>query len=118
MPHEQERGHAQPVRTNVQRHGRRVADIDLLVSELDLSAAEAMLKCRGWDFSILDPYDERFYREWMHELPPMIHRERHSARAADLSSITWELRLAPLEGILTAAADSARSNPRERSRSG
>ena len=23
-----------------------------------------------------DPYDDAYYRRWMHELPPLIHRER------------------------------------------
>jgi hypothetical protein len=58
--------------------GRQVADIDVLVPEGDLPRAEATLKRHGWDFAKLDPYDERFYREWMHELPPMVHRERGS----------------------------------------
>src|SRR5690606_36716832 len=30
----------------------------------------------GWETGPLDPYDEPYYREWMHELPPMRHRER------------------------------------------
>ena len=57
-------------------HGRRVADLDVLVPERELSRAEAQLRQHGWDFPELDPYDERFYRTWMHELPPLIHRDR------------------------------------------
>ena len=56
--------------------GRRVADIDLLVPRSDLAAVEQLLHEHGWEIPELDPYDERYYREWMHELPPMIHRER------------------------------------------
>lgn len=59
-------------------HGRRIADLDILVAESDLAGAEHLLHERGWDFAKLDPYDERFYREWMHELPPMVHRDRSS----------------------------------------
>jgi len=58
--------------------GRNVADIDLLVSAADLPAAERALTAQGWAFPALDPYDERYYREWMHEVPPMVHRERGS----------------------------------------
>ena len=58
--------------------GRRVADIDLLVPESDLASVEARLRDHGWDIIPLDAYDNRYYREWMHELPPMIHRERKS----------------------------------------
>lgn len=58
--------------------GRRVADIDVLVPRSDLTRVEQLLREHGWDVPDLDPYDERYYREWMHELPPMVHRERHS----------------------------------------
>ena len=58
--------------------GRRVADIDLLVPRADLPGVERVLHESGWEFPDLDPYDERYYREWMHELPPMMHRERKS----------------------------------------
>ncbi len=56
--------------------GRRVADIDLLVPRADLARVEQLLREHGWEFPELDPYDERYYRQWMHELPPMMHRER------------------------------------------
>jgi hypothetical protein len=58
--------------------GRRVADIDVLVPRSDLARVERLLHDHGWDFPELNPYDERYYREWMHELPPMVHRERKS----------------------------------------
>ena len=56
--------------------GRVVADVDILVAEVELPDVEAALRQHGWEFEPLDPYDERYYREWMHELPPMRHRER------------------------------------------
>lgn len=58
--------------------GRRVADIDVLVHEERLMEAERALEAQGWAQAELDPYDERFYREWMHELPPMVHADRQS----------------------------------------
>jgi hypothetical protein len=58
--------------------GRRVADIDILVARTDLARVEPLLHEHGWEFGELDPYDERYYREWMHEIPPMLHRERKS----------------------------------------
>ena len=42
------------------------------------SLIEAILTEHGWEFPPIDPYDDRYYREWMHELPPMVHRERKS----------------------------------------
>jgi len=56
--------------------GRNVADIDVLVPLSRLADAEAALHAHGWITPTLDPYDERYYREWMHELPPMVHEER------------------------------------------
>ena len=58
--------------------GRRVADIDVLVPHEYVGDAEAALRQWGWEFGPLDSYDTRYYREWMHELPPMIHSERKS----------------------------------------
>ena len=58
--------------------GRRVADIDVLVPRDDLGRVEKILQDHGWEFPEIDAYDNRYYREWMHELPPMVHRDRHS----------------------------------------
>jgi hypothetical protein len=58
--------------------GRRVADIDVLVPRADLGRVEQILQEHGWQFPEIDAYDNRYYREWMHELPPMVHRDRHS----------------------------------------
>ena len=56
--------------------GRVVADVDILMSEKDIPRAEAALREHGWEFAPLSAYDDRYYRQWMHELPPMRHRER------------------------------------------
>jgi hypothetical protein len=58
--------------------GRRVADIDVLVPRADLGRVEEILQENGWEFPEINAYDNRYYREWMHELPPMVHRERRS----------------------------------------
>jgi Uncharacterised nucleotidyltransferase len=58
--------------------GRRVDDIDVLVPRADLGRVEHILQENGWEFPEINAYDNRYYREWMHELPPMIHRERRS----------------------------------------
>lgn len=56
--------------------GRVMADVDILVAEADLARVEVALRDHGWQFEELDPYDERYYRHWMHELPPMRNRHR------------------------------------------
>jgi hypothetical protein len=57
-------------------HGRLFADVDLLVPSQALTRVEAQLQAYGWRSKPLSPYDERYYRRWGHELPPMTHEER------------------------------------------
>lgn len=56
--------------------GRQFTDIDLLVSKPELEPAELTLMSFGWLQKVMDNYDEKYYREWAHEIPPMIHRKR------------------------------------------
>lgn len=56
--------------------GRIFADIDLLVPEGAIGRIEERLVERGWLKVRLHPYDERYYRVWTHEIPPLRHRER------------------------------------------
>lgn len=51
--------------------GRFVSDVDLLVPAASLHAMEARLLAAGWRAAALTPYDERYYRDWSHETPPM-----------------------------------------------
>jgi hypothetical protein len=80
--------------------GRRVADVDLLVPRSDLARVEQLLREHGWEFGELDPYDERYYREWMHELPPMMHRERKSIVDVHHAILPGTSRLHPASGRL------------------
>lgn len=56
--------------------GRLFGDVDLLVPREALNAAEAALMLHGWSIGQIDPYDQRYYRRWMHELPPMVSLKR------------------------------------------
>ena len=40
------------------------------------SLAEQLLLHAGWSHMKADEYDQHYYREWMHELPPLQHKER------------------------------------------
>ncbi|MBL8446996.1 MAG: nucleotidyltransferase family protein [Zoogloeaceae bacterium] len=51
--------------------GRFVSDVDLLVPQSQLRTMEERLRQAGWQTAPLDPYDERYYRDWSHETPPM-----------------------------------------------
>ncbi len=58
--------------------GRLASDIDIMVPHAALEAVQAALERHGWEAMKLDPYDQQYYRRWMHELPPLQHRERRS----------------------------------------
>ena len=56
--------------------GRSIGDLDILVPRESLDDVERALLDAGWEWVKPDPYDDAYYRRWMHELPPLIHRER------------------------------------------
>jgi hypothetical protein len=58
--------------------GRLFSDVDILVPKERLAEVEAALMLHGWAANHHDEYDQRYYREWMHELPPMQHVIRQS----------------------------------------
>lgn len=58
------------------RMGRLFSDVDIFVPPERLGVVEELLGWQGWQVESLSEYDERYYRQWMHELPPMIHRTR------------------------------------------
>ena len=59
--------------------GRIFNDIDILVPKADIEKAEKTLFFAGWSSGHLDDYDQKYYRTWMHELPPMQHLRRGTA---------------------------------------
>jgi hypothetical protein len=56
--------------------GRTIGDLDILVPRGRIEAVEAALLAAGWEWVKPNPYDDAYYRQWMHELPPLIHRDR------------------------------------------
>jgi hypothetical protein len=56
--------------------GRLFSDIDIMVPKDSLNEVEAALMLHGWAATHHDAYDQRYYRTWMHELPPMQHIKR------------------------------------------
>ncbi|WP_255771998.1 MULTISPECIES: nucleotidyltransferase family protein [Halorhodospira] len=59
--------------------GRIAADIDLLFGRDEVERAEAVLFYEGWFGTHHSAYDQRYYRQWMHELPPLQHVKRGTA---------------------------------------
>jgi len=56
--------------------GRLFNDIDILVPREQLGPVEAALMLAGWHPTGLSDYDQRYYRRWMHEIPPLRHVKR------------------------------------------
>lgn len=56
--------------------GRRLSDIDLLVTKSDLPQVETMFTEGGWQYGEVNDYDKHYYHEWMHEVPPLMHKSR------------------------------------------
>lgn len=56
--------------------GRLFSDVDIMVPKGSLNAVEAALMLHGWVTTHHDAYDQRYYRTWRHELPPMQHVKR------------------------------------------
>lgn len=84
--------------------GRMFADVDLLLPEAQLGEVERRLLEQGWRSADLTPYDERYYREWTHELPPLTHDEREVEVDLHHNVQMRTSRLKPNAALLLAAA--------------
>ena len=56
--------------------GRLASDVDILLPREQLLQAERVLLDAGWEPMKQDQYEQHYYREWSHELPPLQHKER------------------------------------------
>ena len=55
---------------------RLVSDVDIMVAKDYIPCVEETLIEHGWIAVKLDEYDQRYYRDWMHEIPPLRHSHR------------------------------------------
>lgn len=56
--------------------GRLFGDLDILVPKSSIGDVESQLMLHGWVSAKTNAYDQRYYRQWMHEIPPMQHIRR------------------------------------------
>ncbi|MGF1549958.1 MAG: nucleotidyltransferase family protein [Sphingomonadaceae bacterium] len=84
--------------------GRQIGDLDILVARKRLGDAERALLAAGWEWVKPDPYDDRYYRRWMHELPPLIHKQRD--RMIDVHHTIMPLTAGPTPDAERMIADS------------
>lgn len=59
--------------------GRLFSDVDILVHREDLESAESAFARHGWLPGKLDAYDQKYYRKWMHEIPPLTNLSRRTS---------------------------------------
>ena len=56
--------------------GRTFSDIDILVPKAGIVAVEKCLSVFGYFPEPLTVYDQNYYRQWTHEIPPLRHHSR------------------------------------------
>ena len=84
--------------------GRVFTDIDIMVPKSRLGEVEAALMSHGWATTHHTAYDQRYYREWMHELPPLRHIQRQNVLDVHHAILPETARLKPSSAKLLACA--------------
>jgi hypothetical protein len=84
--------------------GRQIGDLDILVPTHDLARTENALLKSGWEWVKSDPYDHEYYRDHMHELPPLIHKTRDRMIDVHHTILPLTHRITPDELILVGDA--------------
>lgn len=94
--------------------GRMVSDVDILVPRERLTEVESALMMAGWVQTNRDAYDQQYYRQWMHELPPLRHVKRGSVLDVHHAILPPTARLKPDSALLL--VDSVAADDYERVR--
>ncbi len=89
--------------------GRMMSDIDILAPREALPEVESALMRRGWVSEAKSAYDQRYYRSWMHELPPMRHFSRQTVIDVHHAIVPLTSRSRPNTAALLAAAQAVQA---------
>ncbi len=92
--------------------GRMFSDIDLLVPKPQLDEAESLLMLSGWLSSQHSEYDQRYYRQWMHELPPMTQIKRQTLLDLHHNILPETARIKTRPDLILASAQALPEFPR------
>ena len=84
--------------------GRLVGDVDIMVPQPVIDDVEKRLLATGWTGFKTDPYDQRYFRVWMHEIPPLVHVDRGVTLDVHHTILPPTARMQPDAGKLLAAA--------------
>jgi hypothetical protein len=82
--------------------GRSIGDLDILVPREALPEVERALLAADWEWVKQDEYDDLYYRRWMHELPPLIHKERDRMIDVHHTILPLTARIRPDAGAMIA----------------
>ena len=91
--------------------GRLFGDIDILVPRAQLDQVEGALLLAGWHTQKQDDYDQRYYRRWMHELPPLTHIRRGTVLDVHHNLLPETARIRTHAGPILAAAQALADLP-------
>ncbi len=91
--------------------GRVFSDVDILVPKTHIALVESALKIRGWVATQHDAYDQRYYRNWMHEIPPLVHLKRLSVIDVHHAILPETARLKSDPSLLLTAAQAIPGKP-------
>lgn len=84
--------------------GRSIGDLDIMAPRDSMDSVQEALLAAGWEWVKEDEYDDLYYRRWMHELPPLIHKERD--RMIDVHHTILPLTARPKPDAAAMLADS------------
>lgn len=85
--------------------GRLFGDIDILVPREAIGDVELRLLVAGWTTANVDAYDQRYYRRWMHELPPLVNLRRGTLLDVHHTILPLTSRYAPDAGRIISDAE-------------
>lgn len=91
--------------------GRSFNDIDILVPKNQLEPVEKLLHRQGWAPTHANAYDQRYYRQWMHEIPPLQHVKRQTILDVHHNILPETARWHPDPKKLMASAEAVEGNP-------
>ena len=91
--------------------GRTFSDVDVLVPRDRLAEAEAALMLAGWATTHPSAYDQRYYRRWMHQLPPLQHIRCQTVLDVHHAILPDTARLKPSSRRLLEAAEPLEGHP-------
>jgi len=90
--------------------GRTSVDIDILVAKKNLDIVENYLLNAGYASQLLNDYDQHYYRQWGHELPPLVHKDRMVEVDVHHTILQVTNRLSPNIDLMISAAVQLENN--------